>query len=318
MVVNIRMKRLDFRIEADLEDYLQVYLSHHLSLLGLNLLFIGRQIATPGGIVDLLAIDATGVVYIIELKLRQATASTTAQLLAYRRSIKQLTKQQLIRVAAAGGLHIDLLQAFQRHFGYPLPEGANRAQVLTVIAASIHPRTAESLLELRDMGYAIDAFCYSVRSDTFSLIPHVLEQNLKPYRQMLRRKRHGRSPFLAGNPMPRYTVRIDVRWFWLTYVDRFVSGLVTFKSVHELYVEWVRAQAPHGLRVLQQGLFGRALAIEAVASGEWARVFLPAGTTIDPFELLLNPPPSRSYRAAGYPMAGYQRMATSADPSGRP
>ena len=71
--MSIRTRRLVLRTESDLEDYLQVHLSLHLSLLGLNLLVTGRQVdTTAGGIIDLLAIDATGVIYIIELKLGQA------------------------------------------------------------------------------------------------------------------------------------------------------------------------------------------------------------------------------------------------------
>jgi len=116
--VSIRKRRLVFRDETDLEDYLQIHLSLQLSLLGLNLLIIGRQVDTTGGVIDLLAIDATGVIYIIELKLNRASPSSTEQLLAYRHSMKRMTRQQLIDVVGGGGLKMDLLKAFQRRFGH--------------------------------------------------------------------------------------------------------------------------------------------------------------------------------------------------------
>ena len=307
--MSIRKRRLVFRAEADLEDYLQVHLSPHLSLLGLNLLIIGRQVETiAGGLIDLLAIDVAGVIYIVELKLDQASPSITAQLLAYRRSMKRVTRQQLIGVVAGGGLQIDLLKAFQRRFGHPLPEIVNTSQVLVVIATSIPPRTAESLLDLREEGYLVSAFHYVVQADELSLIPCNLEaQDVEPHTATKRRERRARSTFSRPNRLPGYRVRIDVKWFWLTHAHHFVSFLVTFRSVYKLYTQWARTQTPDGLDLLSAGVFARQLAALTAASGEWTRVFLPPGTTIDPYEPLADPPSVRLRRDAAHWISAYQR-----------
>jgi hypothetical protein len=311
MVVSIRKKRLVFLGETDLEDYLQIHLSQHLSLLGLNLLIIGRQLEMIAGrFIDLLAIDATGVIYIIELKLNQTTSSTTEQLLAYRRSVKGITRQQLIGAVARGRLQVDLLKAFQRCFGHPLPETVNASQVLVVIATSIHRRTAESLLELREMGASISAFRYVIQADALSLIPCDLDApGEQPCAATKRRKRRVRSTFARPHRLPRYKVRIDLEWFWWTHAHRFVSPLVTFKSVYGLYEQWARTQPPAGLDLLSDGVFGRQLAALTAASGEWDRVFLPPGTSIEVDEPLTDPPSVRLRRDAGHWISAYQRTA---------
>lgn len=105
-----------FRLEKALEDYLAA----HLSLPGERLLIIGRQVErgkqikrgtqviTVGARIDLLAIDSTGVIYIIELKLGEAGESIIAQILRYRRKFKRMDREELIRDVADGRLKIDL------------------------------------------------------------------------------------------------------------------------------------------------------------------------------------------------------------------
>lgn len=119
-----------FRLEKELEDYLE----SHLSLPGQRLLIIGRQVKRGnqirrgkqvlrvGARIDLLAIDATGVIYTIELKLGKASESIIAQILRYRRRIKRMDREELVRHVADGQLKLDLVKAFRQHFGHPLPE----------------------------------------------------------------------------------------------------------------------------------------------------------------------------------------------------
>jgi hypothetical protein len=307
--VSGRNKRLVFHAETDLEDYLVVHLSPHLSLHGLDVLVVGRQVETTArGRIDLLAIDTNGVIYIVELKLNQASTSTAEQLLAYRRSMKSLTRQELIDVVAGGRLNIDLLRAFHRRFGIRLPETVNEKQVLMVIAASIHPRTAESLLELGDSAYLVSAFKYVVQADALNLFPCCLDtQEAEPHIATKRSVRRITSKHWRPNPLPRYRVRVDVKWFWLTHAHGFVSSLVTFKSVYDLYLQWARAQNPGSLKALSESVFGRQLATLAAASGEWNRVFLAPGETIDIYELLANPRSVHSRRDADHRIVAYQR-----------
>lgn len=298
-----------FWVESDLEDYLQLHLPVHLSHLGLDLLIIGRQTeTTTRGLIDLLAIDSTGVVYIIELKLRRAKPEITAQLLAYRRSIKRITKDQLILLAARYPLHIDLLDAFQRRFGHPLPETVNESQVLIVIADSMHRQTAQSLLELKDEGWMVEAFQYRVDAHELSLVPFNLEeQDFKSYPTTGPRGCRPRSTPRSQERLSRYKVRIDVVWFWSTHAPRFISPLVTFGSIYELYVPWVRAQAAGALKPLQGGQFGRQLAELVAASSGWTGVFLPPETRIDPYEPLADLPSMSADFAGSHRIRAYLR-----------
>jgi hypothetical protein len=59
------------RSEKNLEDYLEA----HPWLTGQDLLIIGRQLNLGGRIMDLFAVDATGDIYIFELKLKGASPS---------------------------------------------------------------------------------------------------------------------------------------------------------------------------------------------------------------------------------------------------
>ena len=308
MALKTRAKRPTFHFEADLESYLALHLPQLLSPLGMELLVIGRQVETyAGGRVDLLAIDANGVVYIIELKLRVARPETTAQLLGYRRSIKTMTREELIAVVARGPLHLGLPNAFQRRFGRPLPGLINASQVLMVIAAAIDPRTAASLVELSDEGYSTLAFSYIVEHDALRLgLPPLFESEDAQTRPEPRiaRKRQFRSLMKRQSS---YNVRIDVEWFWRTHAHLFASSVVTFRSVYEAYKQFASSHSAEGLQRLSDGVFGRQLAVLIGRSGGWTRVFLPPGINIDIYEPLMILPSTRLRRDAGHWVVGYER-----------
>lgn len=309
MVNRRTWRRLGFQVEADLEDYLQVHLQLHLSNLGLDLLIIGRQAKTATrGMIDLLAIDATGVVHIIELKLGRANPAITAQLLAYRRPVKRMVREDLIHLAACNRLRVDLPSAFQRRFGHPLPETVNRSQVLVAIAASMHPQTAQSLLELKESGYSVEAFRYVVSSHVLQLVPFRLEeQDLKLPVATKRSMRQPRPTSSPQNQLTPYNARIDVKWFWMIHALQFISNLVTFTFVHDLYVRWVWSHAVDGIRPIQAGVFARQLAVLVASSGGWTRVLLPPGTTIDPYEPLAEPPSMSARIDASHRLVAYLR-----------
>lgn len=306
---------LVFQAERDLEDYLETHLSPILSLLGLEVMIIGRQIeAGARRAIDLLAIDATGVLYIVELKLHQAGPTVTTQVLVYRRWIKRLERTDLIRVVSDGRLHINLETAFRRHFGHPLPETVNESQVLVIIGDSIHPGAATSILELKDEGRSVAAFRYVVQSGVVSLVPCCRDDH-----DVDARKSHigfwpPASPAPHRPAMPNtaspYTVCIDENFleFWLTQAQSFVGPLVTFKIFYERYRNWRHAQAAGGVQVplLTQGLFGRQLAAMAGTSGEWMRVFIAPGNE-NVHEPLTARTSVRTHRDADHRIVAYQR-----------
>lgn len=304
-----RTKRLVFRDERRLEDYLKVHLPLLLSTLGQDLLIIGRQV---GGI-DLLAIDAAGVIYIIELKLNGASPAVIAQVVDYRRWIKRLNREELIRMVADGRLHVDLADAFQRHFGRPLVETVNESQVIMIIAASIRGRTARAILELEDSGYSMTTFRYVVQSDAVSLVPCCLDdqdvETLQPERRTPAPRKASTAP--ASYRSPSYTVHIDleIRWFWKSHAHHFTGPIVTFKFVYEQYEQWVRAQGSEGLQLpLRTGWhFSRQLAAITAESGEWTRAFLPPGSNMNTLATLTSPPSTRTRRDAKHWIVAYMR-----------
>jgi hypothetical protein len=311
----MRAKRLSFQTEADLENYLQLHLTLHLSLLGLDLLIIGRQSRTPvRGVIDLLAIDATGIIYIIELKLNRAPPSVIGQVLAYRRSIKRVTKAELIHIAARAPLQIDLAKAFLRRFGHPMPETLDGSPALIIIGTSFQATTAESVMELRESGYSVTAYRYGVQSDALSLIECCRDEDgWEPRIARLPRQRQAPAPPSQPNRSPGYSPRIDARYFWLTHAHRFSSSLVTFRSVYELYAHSVRNEPADGLSPLSEMVFGRHLAAIVKNSVEWNRVFLPPGSSIDAYAPLTDAPSVRARRDAGHWIVAYQRNAVDSD-----
>ena len=67
-----------------LESQLETYIESDPTMLGETLLIIGRQVATSfGGFIDLLALDETAAVHVIELKRDKTPRDVTAQALDY-------------------------------------------------------------------------------------------------------------------------------------------------------------------------------------------------------------------------------------------
>ncbi|TFB59029.1 hypothetical protein E3N86_12365 [Cryobacterium sp. Hz7] len=312
-MVTARTRRLVFRAETNLESYLKFHLPFLLSLLGQDLLIIGRQVRTVGGRIDLLAIDANGVIYIIELKLNEASPAIITQVLAYRRGIKRLNREGIIRLVADGDLNVDLTDAFQRHFGNPLPETVNESQVLMIIAASIHRRTAQSILELKDGGYSISAFRYAIQSDAVSLIPCCRDdQDMEALHPETRPPALRRTPTVSASSRAQiYKVHIDleIRWFWKSHAQHFTGPIVTFRFVYEQYEKWVHRQGSEGLQlpVRTYGQFGRQLPALMAERGEWTPVYIAPGSSMNTLATLTSPPSTRTQRDANHWIAAYLR-----------
>jgi hypothetical protein len=263
------------RSEKDLEDYLVA----NPALLGEDLLIIGRQVGMVGGLIDLLAIDSTGAISIVELKLGKALPAVIAQVLGYRRWIKRLDREGIIRLAADGGLGIDLPQAFEQRFGRPLPTVVNESQEIIIVAASIHAITAGGIIALLDDGYSITTFRYVAEVDAISLIPCCrsdrdveegthLETKLPPppNRVMVLPTGKGRHP-----------VDKTVRRFWMTHAQDFAS-FATFSFIFERYELWAGA---HGMPPHQSGQFGLHLTALTAETDEWTNGVTRKSWTVD-------------------------------------
>jgi RecB family endonuclease NucS len=111
--------------KLDNESRLEDWVARDSSILGLDLLIIGRQVTTYfGGRIDLLAIDSQGDIVILELKRDKTPRDIVAQVLDYASWIDGLSPKDIDEIATAY-LKENLTTAFNSHFGSALPEVIN-------------------------------------------------------------------------------------------------------------------------------------------------------------------------------------------------
>lgn len=125
-----------------LESQLESYIESDPSMLGEPLLVIGRQVPTLyDGRVDLLALDETAAVHVIELKRDKTPRDVTAQALDYGSWAAALGRSDVNDIFAHYRPGIALEEAFAERFNEVLPDEVNVAQVFTIVAASVDAAT---------------------------------------------------------------------------------------------------------------------------------------------------------------------------------
>lgn len=126
-----------------LESQLENYIESDPAMLGEGLLIIGRQVLTAhGGFIDLLAVDETGAVHVIELKRDKTPRDVTAQALDYGSWVATLGRAEIIDIFTVykkGTIAFE--EAFAEQFGETPPEELNATQVFTIVAASVDSAT---------------------------------------------------------------------------------------------------------------------------------------------------------------------------------
>ena len=132
-------------------------------LLGLEAMIIGRQVPTDHGkFIDLLAIDATGELIIIELKKDRTPREIVAQVLDYASWVRTLTTPEIYE-RAERYLSIRLVTAFRERFGEGIPERLNASHSMLIVASELDPasrRIVEYLSE--EHGVAINTVFFNV------------------------------------------------------------------------------------------------------------------------------------------------------------
>lgn len=143
--VRLSYARLD--LEARLEDMLVA----DPTMVGLDVLVIGRQVTTAhGGFVDVLAVDSDGQLHVVELKRDRTPRDVVAQTLDYGSWATGLTLEEVTTVFAEHNDGTDFEDAFAEHFAQPLPDVFNADQQLTIVASELDPasdRIVEYLAE---------------------------------------------------------------------------------------------------------------------------------------------------------------------------
>jgi hypothetical protein len=151
--------------ERRLEDVIE----QDLSILGLDLLLIlGRQVETVyGKKIDLLAIDADGVLYVIELKKDRTPREIVAQLLDYGSWVGTLTVDDISAIYAkrAHGNGQSFTEAFQDRFGAELPETLNESHQLIIVASELDASTERIVEYLSAYGVPINALFFRYFKD---------------------------------------------------------------------------------------------------------------------------------------------------------
>ena len=139
------------------EALLEGLLEYNPDALGKHFLIIGRQIQTFGrGYVDFLAIDATGTVWVIELKRNTTARAVVGQIVDYGTWVTTLSREEIIRIFRHYRQGAQLEDAFYEHFGIALPDDLNTAHRLLIAAVSVPEVTYWNVQYLRSFGVPIE------------------------------------------------------------------------------------------------------------------------------------------------------------------
>lgn len=135
------VRRLDHSplpLEAVLEDAIE----RDASILGLDLLVVGRQVPTTfGKKVDLLGLDDEGNLHVIELKRDRTPRDVVAQALEYGAWAKDLGYDEIAAIFTeySKGRHLE--EAFAERFGAQPPEALNEQHRLVIVASELDAGT---------------------------------------------------------------------------------------------------------------------------------------------------------------------------------
>lgn len=119
------------------ERLIESWVAEDPALLGLDAMIIGRQVATDHGkYIDLLALDRSGGIVIIELKKDRTPRDIVAQVLDYATWVRTLATPAIYELAERH-LGTRLAAAFQEHFGERIPERLNGTHSMLIVASEL-------------------------------------------------------------------------------------------------------------------------------------------------------------------------------------
>jgi hypothetical protein len=140
--------------ESRLEDILEA----DISILGLDVvLVVGRQVVTAfGKRVDLMAVDAQGQVYAIELKRNRTPRDVVAQALDYGSWITGLTLDDVREIYRRYRPGETFDGAFAHRLGTPVPEELASSHQLIIVASALDPSTERIVSYLSAYGVPLN------------------------------------------------------------------------------------------------------------------------------------------------------------------
>lgn len=150
------------RSPLNLEARLETWLERDISVLNPDLLVIGRQVETDfGGVIDLLCLDGSGDVVVVELKRHKTPREITAQALDYGSWVKDLSPEKITAIGEAYLGQGKLEEEFKRKFGTDLPETLNENHSLLIVASKIDA-SSERIIK-----YLSDTYGVNINAATF-------------------------------------------------------------------------------------------------------------------------------------------------------
>ncbi len=135
----------------DSESRLEDALAQDISILSTQLMLIGRQVVTSyGKFIDMLAMDMSGNVSIIELKKSRTPREVVAQLLDYASWVQSLSYEEIAAIYSDKNSGKKLEEGFDDAFGSSLPEQINQRHELIVVASELDTSTERIINYLTD------------------------------------------------------------------------------------------------------------------------------------------------------------------------
>jgi hypothetical protein len=145
----------------DLERRIHDWIEADISVLDPELLVIGKEVPTAfGKFIDLLCMDSTGNLLIVELKRDETPREVTAQVLDYASWVKDLERDEIQEIAAKyfkkKGMDATLESAFHAKFGdTDFPDVINENHAMRIVAAEIDDGT-ERIIRYLSETYGVD------------------------------------------------------------------------------------------------------------------------------------------------------------------
>lgn len=165
------------RSTLDPEARLEGWLEKDIDMLDPALLVIGRQIETDfGGTIDLLCVDETGDLVVVELKRDRTPREITAQVLDYGSWASDLSHDEVIAIAERKFGPGRFEEAFLTRFETDLPERFNQSHRLLIVGSRVDPgseRIVRYLSDVHGVNINVATFQYFKQTDGAELIARI-------------------------------------------------------------------------------------------------------------------------------------------------
>lgn len=156
-LVETRRKALDF------EEKIEGWVAADLSLIGVDGIVLGRQVATDHGKrIDILAMDEDGNLVIVELKRDRSPRDIVAQVLDYASWVCRLSTNDVHELTRAAADR-PLAENYREKFGKSVPETLNATHQMVIVASEVDEATKRIIEYLsEEHGVGINASFFNV------------------------------------------------------------------------------------------------------------------------------------------------------------